>query len=268
MTITFFLKGLSAEDRLFPQTIESSVKLAKGTLYEAWFETLQTSPWYRDSCQSGQYKSLAAEQAWQKFGDLRDIEFSKWWKIRGYEIFAEKVPYQPIEISEPQVKTQSRQQGNKPPSLRIDVPLNLHPSMLRRQFEEILRQHSYYYLENRNRWDHSTAEVHQYRETKLTYTTISRWLAVYRAYEQQKTQKEFKLYNFTKEMDLHPYMFRGLRKQGEVPEDLRVEAANVASDILKQVQNLMAHATELRFPCTDPHAWTTTQTRTRIRKLP
>jgi hypothetical protein len=48
-----------------------------------------------------------------------------------------------------------------------------------------------------------------------------------------------------------------------VPVDLRVEAANVASDILKQVQNLMAHATELRFPCTDPHEWTTTQKRTK-----
>lgn len=266
MTITFFLKGLSPEDRLFPQTIESSVKLAKGTLYEAWFETLQTSPWYCDSCETGNFKSLAAEEAWRKFGDLRGVDFSKWWKLRGYEIFAEKVPYQPIEISQQQIKTQSRHNGKQPPTLRIDVPLNLHPSMLRKQFEEILRQHSYYYLENKNRWDHSTAEVHQYRETKLTYQTITHWLKVYKAYAQQKDRKEFRLYNFSRDLKLHPVMFRGLLNNVDVPEDLRVEASNVASDILKQVQNLMAHATELRFPCTDPHTWNSKQTR--LKKLP
>ncbi len=64
-------------------------------------------------------------------------------------------------------------------------------------------------------------------------------------------------------MELHASLFRGLLKRVDVPVDLRVEAANVASDILKQVQNLMAHATELRFPCTDPHDWTTTQKRTK-----
>ena len=141
------------------------------------------------------------------------------------------------------------------------MPLNLHPKALREQFEAILRQHSDYYTENKDRWDHSTAPVHQYHETKLTYQTISRWLTVYRAYEKQKDRKDFKLYNFAKDMELHPSLFRGLLKRVDVPVDLRIEAANVASDILKQVQNLMAHATELRFPCTDPHDWTTTQKR-------
>lgn len=263
MTVKFFLKGLSAEDRIFPQSIESSAKLAKGTLYEAWFETLQTSPWYRESCETGIFKSRAAEDAWQKFGDLRKIDFSTWWKTRGYEIFAEEVPYQPIEISEPQIKTQTKTNTKKPPTLKIEVPLNLHPKALREQFEIILRQHSDYYTENKDRWNHSTAEVHQYRESKLTYQTISRWLHVYREYEKQKDLKDFKLYNFSKKMELHPILFRGLIKKLDVPESIRVEAANVASDILKQAQNIMAHATELRFPCTDPHEWTSSQKRTK-----
>ncbi len=263
MTVKFFLKGLSTEDRIFPQTIESSAKLAKGTLYEAWFETLQTSPWYRDSCETGIFKSRAAEEAWEQFGDLRKIDFASWWKSRGYEIFSEQVPYQAVEVIEPALKTQTQISAKKPPILKIEVPLNLHPKALREQFEEILRQHSDYYTENKDRWDHSTAPVHQYRESKLTYQTISRWLAVYRAYEKQKDRKDFKLYNFAKEMELHPSLFRGLLKRVDVPVDLRVEAANVASDILKQVQNLMAHATELRVPCTEPHDWTITQKRTK-----
>lgn len=263
MTVKFFLKGLSAVDRIFPQTIESSVRLAKGTLYEAWFETLQTSPWYRDSCVTGVFKSREVEETWEKFGDLRDQDFGSWWKARGYKIFAEEVPYQPIQITEPQVKTYTRTSSKKPLTLKIEVPLNLHPKMLREQFEEILRQHSDYYTENKDRWDHSTAAVHQYREAKLTYQTISRWLQVYREYEKQKDHRNFKLYNFAKEMDMHPSLFKGLLRNVDVPEDLRVEAANMASDILKQARNLMAHATELRFPCTDPHEWTTTQKRSK-----
>ena len=263
MAVKFFLKGLSAEERIFPQTIESSVKLAKGTLYEAWFATLQTSPWYREVAETGIFKSAAVERAWERFGDLRDIDFSSWWKSTGYKIFSEEVPYQPVAISEESIKIQTLVSEKKPPILKIEVPLNLHPKMLREQFEGILRRHSDYYTENKDRWDHSTAPVHQYRETKLTYQTIARWLQIYREYERQKDSRNFKLYNFTKEMDLHPSLFKGLLKNVDVPEDLRVEAANVASDILKQVRNLMAHATELRFPCTDPHEWTTTQKRSK-----
>lgn len=263
MAIKFFLKGLSAEDRIFPQTIESSARLAKGTLYEAWFDTLQASPWYRESCETGAFKSKAAEKAFEKFGDLRNIDFASWWRSMGYQIFSEEVPYQPIEIIDPQVKTKMQANNKKLPVLKIEVPLNLHPKALREQFDEILRQHSDYYAESKDRWDHSTAPVHQYRESKLSYQTIANWLNVYRAYEKQKDRKDFKLYNFAKEMELHPSLFRGLFKNVDVPEDLRVEAANVASDILKQVRNLMAHATELRFPCTDPHEWTTTQKRSK-----
>jgi hypothetical protein len=181
----------------------------------------------------------------------------------GYQIFSEEVPYQPIEIIDPQVKTKMQANNKRPPVLKIEVPLNLHPKALREQFDEILRQHSDYYAESKDSWDHSTAPVHQYRESKLSYQTIAHWLNVYRAYEKQKDRRDFKLYNFAKEMELHPILFRGLFKNVDVPEDLRVEAANVASDILKQVRNLMAHATELRFPCTDPHEWTTTQKRSK-----
>ncbi len=261
MTIKFFFKGLSAEDRIFPQTIDSSVKLAKGTLYEAWFETLQTSPWYMEGAKTGIFKSASAEDAYKKFGDLSNIDFATWWKTIGYTVFSEDVPYRPVEIVGVEVKTKIESNEKKPPALKIEVPLNLHPKVLREQFEEILRLHSEYFNEKNDRWNHSTADVHQYRESKLSYQTISRWLRVYRAYNKQKEHKDFKLYNFAKEIELHPTLFRGLLKKADVPESMRVEAANVASDILKQAQNLMAHATELRFPCTDPHEWVATQKR-------
>lgn len=257
------MKGLSDEDRLFPQTIESSAALAKGTLYEAWFETLKISPWYKEIAETGVFRSLESELTWEKFGDLRNLAFTEWWKATGYKIFSEKTPYQPVQVLDISLKVQESKNDNKPPVLKIEVPLNLHPKALKAQFDEILSRHSDYYLENKDRWSFSTAQVHQYRESKLTFHTIHRWMHVYNEYEKQKDLSNFKLYNFAKELDLHPSLFKGLLKRVDVPVDLRVEAANVASDILKSARNLMAHATELRFPCTDPHEWVSIKRRSK-----
>jgi hypothetical protein len=266
MTATFFLKGLSPEDRLFPQTVESSAKLAKGTLYEAWFDTLQTSPWYQKIVQTVEFPSKEAQATWEMFGDLRKTSFTDWWKATGYQIFSETTSYQPLTVidsAEPAVNFKLQQSANKPAVLKLEVPLNLSPKALKVQFDEILARYSEYYQEKDDRWDHSTASAHQYRESKLTYQTIKKWLEVYRAYEKQSTKPKFKLYNFAYEMELHPTLFRGLRKNIDVPEDLRIQAANVASDILKSANHLMAHATELKFPCTDPHPWAISEKRKR-----
>jgi hypothetical protein len=47
---------------------------------------------------------------------------------------------------------------------------------------------------------------------------------------------------------------------------LRVEAANVASDILKKAMFLMANATEMSFPNTAPHEWALTSSRAKKTK--
>ena len=204
----FYYKGLGPEERIFAQTPEAAAAKAKGTLYEAWFDVLQTSPWYNKICESQEFPSGKSEETWKQFGDLRGKSFSKWWLEAGYKIFAEVVPY------------------------------------------------------------YSTAQVHQERETKLTYATIKKWMQVYQAYEKQKVKKDFKLYNFAKDQELHPTLFRGLLKRGEVPDqgDLRTQASNVASDILKKAMFLMANATEMSFPNTAPHEWVVTSNRAKKTK--
>ena len=88
-------------------------------------------------------------------------------------------------------------------------------------------------------------------------------MQVYKAYEKQKDKKDFKLYNFAKELELHPTLFRGFQKKADVPDqgDLRTQASNVASDILKKATFLMANATEMSFPNTAPHEWAVTSNR-------
>ena len=96
----FYYKGLGPEERIFAQTPEAAAAKAKGTLYEAWFDVLQTSPWYNKICETQDFPSDKAREAWEHFGDLRGKTFSKWWLERGYKIFAEVVPYQPMQIAD------------------------------------------------------------------------------------------------------------------------------------------------------------------------
>jgi hypothetical protein len=271
MTVYMNYKGLSPEDRIFGQSPESSAVKAKGTMYEAWFDVLQTSPWYRKVAETGEFPSDQTKRTWDYFGDLRNITFRKWWLKTGYMIFAERVPYRPIQVSEDydfsegpkvSIKVKSNENQNAPSILKIEVPLNLSPAALKRQFDEILRKQAEY-VDSYNRWDHSTAPVHQYRETKLNYATIKKWMYVYQEYEKRKDQEGFKLYNFAKELDLHPTLFVGLVKNADVPQSMRVDAANAASEILKSAKNLMANATEGFFPCTDSHNWAISNTRER-----
>ena len=260
MAMDFYYKGLGPEERIFAQTPEAAATKAKGTLYEAWFDVLQTSPWYSKMCESQEFPSDKAEGAWKQFGDLRKITFSKWWLEKGYKIFAEVVPYQPMQIADLRVEVKKSKDQKKPPLLKIEVPLNLSPAALKEQFNEILKAHKLYTNEF-DRWDYSTAQVHQERETKLTYATIKKWMQVYREYEKQRDKKDFKLYNFARDLELHPKLFVGIPKRVDLPEDLRTEAANVASDILKKAMSLMANATEMSFSNTVPHEWAITRAR-------
>ena len=258
MTIEFFFKGLSVEDRLFPHTVGRSAELAKGTLYEAWFDTLKISPWYRKISLSGKYPSEKAKLTWDSFGDLTEINFDAWWKKRGYKIFSESVPFMPMKIDNLSIHIEESKNIKKPPTLKIEVPLNLSPAELKYQFNQILRNHEVY-AEDYDRWDHSTAQVHQYRESKLSYGTIKKWLYVFEEFERRKHHKEFKLYNLARDLELHSTLFKGLTKSRVIPTDLRVQASNVVSDVLKLGRNVMANATEMKFPCTDPHQWATSR---------
>ena len=265
MTMDFYYKGLGPEERIFAQTPEAAAAKAKGTLYEAWFDVLQTSPWYNKICETRDFPSNKAREAWEHFGDLRGTTFSKWWLETGYKIFAEVVPYQPMQIADLKIEVKKSKDLKKPPVLKIEVPLNLSPAALKDQFNEILKAHKLY-TDEFDRWDFSTADVHQERETKLTYATIKKWTQVYKAYEIQKDKKDFKLYNFSRDLELHPKLFINIRKRVDVPEDLRTEAANVASDILKKAMFLMANATEMSFPNTAPHEWAVTSNRAKSAK--
>ncbi len=187
MSICFHYKGLSAEDRQLPQDPQRSAVLAKGTLYEAWFDTLQTSPWYSDISKTGTFPNKQAEENWKQFGDLTGLTFGKWWIQTGFRIFSEEVAYKAVAVTELQHEVSFDKADKLPPTLRLEIPLNLSPKMLEEQFKKILRAHENYQNEF-DRWDYSTAAVHQQKETRMTYGSIKRWLDLYKDWELEKAR--------------------------------------------------------------------------------
>ena len=257
MTISFYYKGLGPEDRIYEQTPTKSASLAKGTLYEAWFDVLQTSPWYKSIAETGDFPSDRAKNTWDFFGDLRDITFSKWWLKTGYRIFSEAVPFRSIENIEPsQIKLKLKQakEDSDIPKLLLEVPLNLSPQALQDEFRRILKQHDEYY-EQYDRWNYSTAQVHQQRETKHTYSSIKRVLTTYKECERLRATENLKLYDIAMRLNLNPTYINSLHNKNRLSSYEKEVLSNMVSDQVKPARYLMANATEMSFPNDSPHPW-------------
>lgn len=255
MAVSFHYKGLSAEDRIYLQSPSQSARLAAGTLYEAWFDTLQTSPWYAEIAKTGVFPSESAEENWKNFGDLTGLTFRRWWLKTGYEIFAEKVDYRPIKEADLNFSVSHPETDDLPPILKLEIPLNLSRYELQAQFEKMLKTHDAY-RDQYDRWEHSTARVHQVRETKITYGSIKRWLFLYRDWTKQKAENpDLTQYEYSLKNKLIPNAKKRIALDAVHDEKERAMFANALSDQLKLARNLMAHATEGVFPDVSPHRW-------------
>lgn len=259
MPIDFYYKGLPIENEFFPFTPEQSAEQAKGSMYEAWFDALKASPWYNEICETRGFPSEAAKECYENFGDLRPMSFKKWWLEIGYKIFAERVRYEEMKdrgIVNGATKTLKYKKGeNDPSKLLIEVPLNLDPKKLKEQFEAILREHSNYY-EHKNRFKESTAPVPFDRDSKLSYGTIKLWLHIYKEVEKERElHKDATLADICRKLELRKNLFADFG-EGTVVDDsqIRQQAANAVSEYYQKARRLMAHATEMRFPCVDDNS--------------
>ena len=262
MAVDFYYKGLMDADDFFrPYTPEQSAEKAKGSMYEAWFDALKLSPWYVDACVTGQPQTDAVRECLEKFGDIRPYTFKKWWTDIGFRIFAENTRYEAVQVRDVEAKVELKynMKTGELNNLLIEVPINIHPRKLQEQFAEIIKNHSRYFDENllrseiHNRFDESDAEVTFDRDSKLTYKTISLWLKVYKVVEAERVKKKgATLDEVCRNLKLRPSLFKeyGLGTQVDDPEVKR-KAASASSEYYKKAVRLIAHATEMKFPCVD-----------------
>ena len=130
-------KGLNPEDYLEAHTPAVSAKKAQGTFYEAWFETLKSSPWYKSMGKSQHFGSEAAERTWELFGDLEHLTFEQWWLERGHLIFAEPEPYKEISKVDLTVKLKKPKEGEALKSVMVEIPLNLTPEGIHKLIDKL-----------------------------------------------------------------------------------------------------------------------------------
>ena len=283
MPVDFYYKGLSAEDRIYPHKPNKSAALAQGTLYEAWFDTLKISPWYKEICSSKKFPSISSKKTWEQFGDLSNLTFGNWWRKTGYKIFSETIPYRPVREVKLGYAIKHADDENKAPTLILEIPLNLSPSQLTHQFQLLVEKQFEYrnaignlkYLDqdfsqensinddvlfstrnDYNRWDHSTALVHQTRDTKITYQQIQIWLKSFVKWTAAKeANPKLTQSDFAQLLMLKPKGVRSLGKGVLLSKKDKAIYASALNEHLKMARFLMAHATEGLFPFTEPHPW-------------
>ena len=252
MPVDFYYKGLMDENEFFPYTPEQSADRAKGSMYEAWFDTLKASPWYIKMCETREFPSESAKECYEKFGDVRPFSFKTWWLRTGYEIFAERVRYEGMQAHEVTATTSLKfNKGEDEPSkLIVEVPLNIDPRKLKEQFDQILRDHSNYY-DHKNRHVESTAPVPFDRDRKLDYVTIKLWIDVYKNVELARTmtRRESALYEVCRKMKLRNKLFADFFEGSDIDDPkIKQKAASAVDEYYQKALRLMANATEMVFP--------------------
>jgi hypothetical protein len=230
--------------------VPESLEIARGTMYETWYRCLQLSPYMAESLASGIWRSDEQEQTYQQFGDLRDTTFESWWLDRGYELFREKGEFKKISV---QQNTEAIESGQ---TMVLEIPLTVSPATLKEQFDDLLRQH-HPQFKRFDRWQHSSA-TSRLRSSKLTSLSLNLYVNVY---EHWLKDTSAALYEIGEQMALNP---RYVVKRSDMPEDVKekhLQMALIVSEYLGKAKNLVAHASEGRFPCTDDHEWIERATR-------
>lgn len=248
---TFFFKGFPEDCRFKSHTTPESVAIARGTLYEAWFRALKVSPFYPPNCSIEDIRSDHVQATYDRFGDLSEIDFGNWWQKTGYQLFAETSPFRRIELSDG--KDDSNEQT---PTLKLEIPLNVSPATLKRQFEVLLQKHHPHYKDF-DRWEASTAPM-RLQSRKLTSLSINLYLDVYAHYlkkAKEDGEDNVRLYEICEELALNPKLKITNTDRPSDVQDKRLKMSLTVSEYLEKAKNLCAHAAEGRFPCTDNHQW-------------
>jgi len=249
-----FFKGLPEDVRFKSYSIPESLERAKGTLYETWFNALQLSPYYQTMWETKEFPSDDSKRTFELFGDLRNVTFDAWWIEVGYGIFAEKKPFNKVSIN-----NQTDIFGEDVKVLHLEIPLNVSPKTLRAQFDNLLELHHPHYKDF-DRWQASTAPVRM-ESRKLTSVSLNICLDVYRSFIEKSKQGEASLYDIGVELRINPKFVVAHNELPVFAAEKRIKMAAAVSEYLEKAKNLVAHATEGRFPCTDNHHWIERQTR-------
>lgn len=152
------------------------------------------------------------------------------------------------------------EQAVKDKTLILEIPLTVSPATLKQQFDELLRKHHEHY-KRFDRWQHSSA-TGRLQSSKLTSLSINLYLDVYEQWQEMCVlEGSVNLYEVGEAMKLNSQL---VVKHGDLGADIREKHLKMSlqvSEYLEKAKNLIAHASEGIFPCTENHDWIERSTR-------
>ena len=250
----FFFKGFPEDVRFRRHTVPEALEIAKGTLYEAWYRAVKLSPYMAEAIDTGNWRSQLQQDTFMRFGELRNTTFDSWWIERGYELFMEKGDFKKIGVRE------GSEQEVKDKTLILEIPLSVSPATLKQQFDDLLRKHHEHY-KRFDRWQHSSA-TGKLQSSKLTSLSINLYLDVFERWQAMYAiDGGVNLYKVGEAMNLNSQL---VVKHGDLGGDVREKHLKMSlqvSEYLEKAKNLIAHASEGTFPCTENHDWIDRSTR-------
>lgn len=247
--LSFFFKGFPEDLRFRRHTVPESLLKAKGSLYEAWYRSIKLSPYLAAAKETGLISSDGLFEMHHAFGDLSGTTFESWWVSKGYELFREKGDYAKISVCEDQSGSAI------PNTLLLEIPLNVSPATLKLQFDDLLEKHHEHYKKF-DRLQHNSTAMLRMHATKFSSASINMYLDVYEKWQELLTvDSSVNLYTLGELMNLNPQQ---TVKQSDLPAEVKDKHQKMSltvSEYLKKAKNLIANASDGRFPCTDHHEW-------------
>jgi len=235
-------------------------------MYFYWFKALQLSPWYSNMERGEPSPSDQAAVTFALFGAVSNTTFDKWWMKTGFEIFAEKIPYNPVSKIDAEYVVKTSKSGNAPDILKVAFPMNLDNTALIEAFKNLLEKYRGSPLREFDRFAHSTAAAHEYRESRVAVSSLKNSLGWYEKWTVAKVQDpELTMADFAIDNKVNPELSRKFSTKG-ARDTYRELFANALSSHIKFSKNLMAHATEGTFPCATEHPLTRGPSRNRRRE--
>lgn len=244
----FFFKGFPEDVRFTKHSVPESLEIAKGTLYEAWFNALRLSPYMAESIDSGNWLSDQQQKTYERFGDLRGTTFDQWWVDVGFNLFAEGQDFKRLSLLDTSGEVTKD-------TLVIEIPLTTSPATLKEQFNELLREH-HPHFKKFDRWKMSTATA-KLQSSRLTSLSINLYLAVYEKQREMVATEgpDVTLYQVGEALNLNPRLVVVFADRPADVKEKHLQMSLLVSEYLKKAKNLIAYASEGIFPYTENHDW-------------
>jgi hypothetical protein len=226
-------------------TTEEELRDARNSLAYWWFRCLQAHDEYQYCCKHRGRGSMASMYA--DFGDVFELDFTKWWSRHGRTIFAETKPFKRVRTVQSRADLRDLDVWNED-KLILEIPLTVTKQTVMRQIEQAVKK----------AYDGRVIDVMQFAtarrkvlKNKIRTSTIEQLLYIKSL---RDTWPAVTLYELGVKADIELNLMS--RTKGEVPDEAtrRRRMTIAVRRLLTNAERLVANAGMGKFPSFQKHS--------------